>query len=240
MLVMLLMGTALAGTTPAELNEALVATSAARKARKTASPAVTEKDYARVAAGEIVTGLEKVAGSSAKRAWGVAVLDHPLDRVWAGVLEFSTRTDFSKTSFAQIQTGTKCGGKREIFQYLPVGVPMVSDRWWVAVQGDSAAVRLVNGGKAREYWSVARTDAAALRTPEAKEKAKDGAPIAFSEGAWYIVEIDENRTLVEFTVWTDPGGYIPAGLASSFAAGGVTTNIEALDKLVAAGPNCPY
>ena len=65
-----------------------------------------------------------------------------------------------------------------------------------------------------------------------------GMPIEFAKGAWYLTKLDASHTLVEYWTWTDPGGYVPAGLASSFAAGGIKDTIGSMAKLASDGPRC--
>lgn len=211
----------------------------AASARRLQPPTLTQDHYTRAAGGEVVTGLERVEGSSARRAWGLAVVDAPIERVWAGVNDFSMRTEHSKVTHAEIQTGQHCADGRTIFQYLPVGIPMISDRWWVTKLTISSAVHAASDGKVREIRAQTAMGPGALVTPRAKELSQAGVPIAFSDGGWYLIALDDEHTLVEFTVWSDPGGSVSASLASSFATGGVVDNFEGLDAILAAGPRCP-
>lgn len=235
MLLTLLSG----GVEPEAVTGAVSKYATARAKRGIAGPTIPTTAYSKVAAGDRATGLERVTGSNAKRAWGVTLVPAPIGTVWAAVNDFSNRTDLTATSFAEIQTGKACTSGREVFQYLPVGVPMVSDRWWVAKLTSTSAVWQASGGKVRELVSVATNSDDRLVTAKAKEMAAKGTSISFTKGGWMLTEVDAGHTLAEFHVWSDPGGFVPAGLASSFATGGVKDNLIALEELVRQGPSCP-
>ena len=224
---------------PAAVTSAVTETASARAQRGIAGPTIPSDAYLKAAKGQSATGLERVSGSSAKRAWGVTIVPAPISRVWAAVNDFSSRTDLTATSFAEIQTGAPCASGREVFQYLPIGVPMVSDRWWVARLTSTPAVWKASDGRVRELVSVATDSAERLAKPQAKAMAAKGTPIAFSKGGWLLTDVDGAHTIAEFHVWSDPGGFVPAGIASSFATGGVKDNLEALQTLVRQGPSCP-
>ena len=63
-------------------------------------------------------------------------------------------------------------------------------------------------------------------------------PVAYIEGAWYLHALGEKTTLIEYYTWSDPGGAIPAGLASSFSSSSIEDTIEAMVKLARAGSSC--
>jgi len=233
---------ALAGTPSVDeqaVLDAVAQADAARARRAMPAPSIQDKDYRKAADGSIVTGLERVPGSGAKRAWGLAVVDAPIEVVWSAVNDFSNHTELTKVSFSEIQSGRNCESGRAVFQYLPIGVPMLSDRWWVTVITATPAVHQASGGRVRELTSVADMRPEALRTAQAKARSQQGTPIGFSKGGWLLTALDDGTTLAEFTVWSDPGGYVPASIATSFATGGVEDNLEALRLLVDKGPGCP-
>lgn len=242
MILLLTLSSALAAdpqVDPSVLQQALTETGAARAKRALPSPTITENQYRKAADGHSVTGLERVEGSGARRAWGIAVIDAPIGKVWSAVNDFASHPELTKVAYSELQTGGRCTPGRTVFQYLPVGVPMVADRWWVTTLSPTPAVAAASGGKVRELTAIADVRPEAIRTTGAKAMSDKGTPIAFSRGGWFLVQLDEQHTLAEFTVWSDPGGYIPASVASSFATGGVADNLEALKKLVQLGPGCP-
>lgn len=239
MIWILLSSLALAGPPAEVVTQAVRDTAAARAARTSAPPTIPMDAYTKAAEGERPTGLERVPGHAARKAWGVTVIDAPIDKVWAAINDFSSRTDLSAVSVSEVQTGTHCASGRTIFQYLPIGMPMVSDRWWVVRLTVNRALWNQTGGRMREMTSASEDGEGVLQTALAQAKAADGTRIAFSKGGWLAIDVDGSHTLVEFHVWSDPGGYVPAGLASSFASGGVRDNLEAIETLSRGPLGCP-
>lgn len=201
------------------------------------APGIPADAYAAALEGEIPTGLEAVPGHSARKAWGVAVVDVPIARYWAAINDDSSKVEHTPLEHLKILDGTACAPERTVFQYLPVS--WVSDRWWIARITVNAALVDGSGGRVREMrWESVDRD---LSTdPEVAGWAAGGIQAEFTKGAWLLVDLDGARTLVEYYAWTDPGGRVPAGLASRFAAGNISETLRAMEKLAAAGPGCPF
>lgn len=235
----LLSSLALAGAPVDAVTQAVHDTASARAARTSAPPSIPLEAYEKAARGERPTGLERVPGHAARKAWGVTVVEAPIDKVWAAINDFPSRTDLSAVSVSEIQSGRHCASGRTIFQYLPIGMPMVSDRWWVIQLSVNRALWGQTSGRMREMTSQSLDGDAVLRTDTAKARAADGTRIAFSKGGWLAIDVDGQHTIVEFHVWSDPGGFVPAGIASSFASGGVRDNLEAIETLARGAVSCP-
>jgi hypothetical protein len=52
----------------------------------------------------------------------------------------------------------------------------------------------------------------------AKAKVEGAVQVTDVRGAWLLISLDANHTLSEYHTYTDPGGELPAGAASAFAA----------------------
>lgn len=202
-------------------------------------PAVPVDAWFAAARGEQPTGLERVADHPARRAWGITVIDAPIGRVWSAVNDFSARHDLTAISYAEIQSGGRCQSGRRVFQYLPVSVPFVGDRWWLVTLTSNTRLWERTQGRMRELLSVSDNDPSKLTTPTARSMAAGATPTAFSRGGWLLIDAEGRRTFAEFSVWSDPGGSIPAGVMSSFAEGSVSDNLRALTELVRQGGGCP-
>lgn len=223
---------------PPDLRPTLDQVAALRPQRQAASPPTIPADaYDKAARGDVVTGLAQVQGGS-KAAWGVVVVDAPVGRVWAAVNDFSSRTDYSKVAFSQVQQGEHCGSGRQVFQYLPVGFP-VSDRWWVSTLTINESLWQASRGQLRELWFRASTDPALIRTDEARAKSAEGVPVGKSEGGWLVIDLGGGRTLIEYFAYSEPGGSVPTSFANAFATGGVKGTLQAVAKLAHADPRCP-
>ena len=65
-------------------------------------------------------------------------------------------------------------------------------------------------------------------------------PIAWSKGAWLLVDLGNNTTLIEYHTWSDPGGSIPVGATTRFAARTVKTNLKSMVAFTREHiPTCP-
>ena len=95
-------------------------------------------------------------------------------------------------------------------------------------------------GKTKKVTGTLTVDPADITSERGREVIDDGSPIAFTRGGWLFGAIDDGSTLIEYYVWTDPGGRVPAGPASMFAAGSIVDTIEAVEGLANAGTfSCP-
>jgi hypothetical protein len=115
-----------------------------------------------------------------------------------------------------------------IFQFLDV--PMFSDRWWLVNIRYSGALYTQSSGKVWEIvWEDRNKDQALLNMLDLSQF-DDAMPVAWTKGAWLLMQLDDGRTLVEYHTWSDPGGKVPVGLATRFAAGEVAQNLANMAK----------
>lgn len=198
-------------------------------------PALPASDRGRAAAGEIVTGLVAMPGSAARLGWGMAVVDVGIDRMFAALADDARKPQYSSLEATHQIGGAPCGDRRRVFQYLPM--PVVSDRWWVVDQAVNRDIHAASAGAVRETtWNSVQGDLAL--PPEVQVLAAKGVRVAFTRGAWFLVALAPDRTWVEYHAWSDPGGSVPASVASRFAASGIPDAIEGMVRLARAGPGC--
>lgn len=201
----------------------------------TEAPHVPDGAYDRARDGKVVTGLDDVPGSRLRKAWGVAVVPVSIDAMWAAINDNASKTRLTKIRHVELLEGTPCTDDRLVFQYLDVR--WLTDRWWVVRQRWNTSLWQRSEGRVRElFW---RSEEVALPAG-ANRWAQGGIPLPFTEGAWMLVDLGEGRTLVEYFSWSDPGGAIPARLASRFAAGGIEDTLEAMVTLAREGSTCPH
>jgi len=200
------------------------------------APVIPRASYQEALAGKVVTGLVEKPGHKARLAWGVGVVDQPIDRYWAAVNDDRNKVAYTKLEHLELLEGAYCSSRRVVFQYL--GVSLLTDRWWVVEQRQNAGLAEGTGGRIREMSWKSLADQAGALTPSAKEWADGGMALPFTEGAWLLADLGDGRTLVEYYAWSDPGGNVPARMASGFAAGGISDTIATMGKLAAKGPTC--
>jgi hypothetical protein len=201
------------------------------------APAIPEEAYRAAAAGEIRTGLQAVEGHAAKKAWGVAVVDQGIGSLWSALNDDAGRVAHTRLSASELVAGSACADRRAVLQFLPV--PLISDRWWISHLQVNRRLMEASGGGVRELSWRSSVDPAEVRSASGQALIAEGTPLAFTKGGWLLVALDPGHTLVEYYVWTDPGGRVPAGVASSFAAGGITETIAGLGAQARAGAACP-
>lgn len=198
-------------------------------------PSIPRDAYAAAAGGKVPTGLVSVADASHKKAWGVAVLDVPIDRLWAAINDDPSKPTYTPLEYVEILKGRACQAPRRVFQFVPV--PLLSDRWWVIDVGYNEPLAAASQGRVREqHWA---TDGN-FDTPTATSQAwaDKGIHVGFTRGSWVLIDLDGASTLVEYYTWADPGGSLPAGIANSFADNGISDTLTNMARLAKAGPTC--
>ena len=63
----------------------------------------------------------------------------------------------------------------------------------------------------------------------AKARVEDQVAVPFTKGAWLLLKLDDSHTFVEYHAWSDPGGFVPAGPASTFASGSIDQTLQAME-----------
>lgn len=204
---------------------------------KERTPTISEEMYRKGATGEVQTDLMAVDGHKAKVGYGVAVVDVAIGRFYAAVNDDPSKPNHTKLDYTEVLKGGVCGENRTVFMNLPAPFPL-TDRYWIVNARQNNALLEASGGKVRQMTWESQDPPMVPAGTKAAEKAADGMPIEFAKGAWYLTEIDAGHTLVEYWTWTDPGGNIPAGLASSFAAGGIKDTFVTMTQLAKKGARC--
>ena len=191
------------------------------------APTISESVRRRALAGETVSGLERAAGVKAAKVWAVTVWDVDVTSAWMAVNDnngYVGRVGSLRAS--RVISGGEHASGRTIFQMMDV--PIVADRWWVVQHQHNAALYDATHGDA---WEIAwKGVPEVILGPENEELARKGTQVAWTEGAWLFVPLDGDRTYVEYYAWSDPGGSIPAGMASRMAGGAVSALLDDVES----------
>ena len=200
-------------------------------------PAIPQSAYDSIISGGVETGLVSVEGYAAKKAWGVAVLDAPIEKLWSAINDDAGGVAYNSLISSEVVSGTACVSGRGILQLL--SVPWATDRWWITFLTANSSISEATSGRVRENSWTSNNDPALVTTSSGQATMELGIPIEFTKGAWFLADIDGSSTLVEYYVWTDPGGSVPAGLASRLAAGGIEDTLQAAARFATEGtPGC--
>jgi len=208
-----------------------------RAQRTTGAPAIPADAYLAAEAGEPRSGTAPVSGSPARKGWGVIVLPQPIEVVWKTVNDELAYPPHTRLSHSILLEGQAGSAGRLVFHYLPLKV--ASDRWWVTRVQHSAELYRRSAGRLWEMSWSDENEAGHLERhadSEAASLAAEGYPLAFTRGAWLLTSIDDGHTLLEYHSHADPGGNLPAGGVSRFAAGGILVTMSAVATLAERGP----
>ncbi|MDP6934966.1 MAG: hypothetical protein QGG40_18740, partial [Myxococcota bacterium] len=209
-----------------------------RTARLTkAPPKIAMSAYRQALRGETVTGIEVVEGVKAAKGYGIKVYDLPIEALWKAVIDEPHFAGRLPVSVSRVVKGDARTHDHVLYQYLEV--PIISDRWWMTHMYFNGDLYRSSGGRAWELsWSDSTHDPG-LRAQLDPSLFDEGEPVAWTTGAWLLVRLDDDRTLAEYHVWTDPGGSIPVGPATRFASGEVEDTLESMGTLAREHiPNC--
>ncbi len=197
-------------------------------------PSVSEAEINKAAQGTVVTGV------SSGRAYGAQLIKLPIAVLWSAINDETRHPGYTAVAYSELLQGAPCRNGRRVLQYLPVPVPMVSDRWWIGVLSINGAMIRDSGGSVRELAWRASVDASEITTESGKKIISKAEPIASSNGSWFLVAIDERSTYAEYFVKTDPGAGMPASVASKLAARGGREKIDAHIRFAVEGhPSSP-
>ena len=197
------------------------------------APKVSAAQVQKAIAGEKVKGIEIVDGVPAAKGYGLSVVNMPIEKLWAAVVDADQHAGTMPLQASKKIQGKRCGHNHVIFQYIDL--PVISDRWWVTRIKFNSALYTATEGKVWELGFQDEHKNQALIDSVDPALKGDGVPISWTKGSWTMVALGPSRTFVQYYVWSDPGGNIPAGPASRFSAGAVEDTLNAVEKLAKAG-----
>lgn len=189
-----------------------------------------EAAYASVASGEVQAGVIMVEEEKAGKGWGLVLYDAPVEAVWMAINDQDGVVEGRPVAVSVVVEGPKTGAERLLFQYLEV--PIFKDRWWIVQIHHNAPLYEASQGKVWEqHWTY--VDDPPRLPGELGVYQDSGIQVAWTKGAWLLVDLGDGKTLAEYFAWTDPGGSVPAGPASRFAVGGIKKVLAGIGELAA-------
>lgn len=162
--------------------------------------------------GEVTTARDGIQG------FAVAVVPLPREALWKAVNDENGYAEHLGLAHSQVVGGTPRGSQRvllQAFRRLGVG------RWWVdRVWMSSELYRETEG----RLWELVWTDAfdeVDADEPPVSRIAADLRPVLWTRGAWAFAEVAPGCTLIDYFLWSDPGGML-----SSFQTLGIKGQIR--------------
>lgn len=199
-------------------------------------PAIPPSAYDKVQAeGGVVTGAQDTGGPL-KRVWGVGVLGVSPGALAAAISDDERKPSFTDLARAKVVSGSPCTSGRIVFQALDV--TLLSDRWWVVEQRINASIAAASDGRVRELvWSGVDHPESHV-TDELRAFTEGAVQVPATEGSWFLVDLGDGRTLVEYVQSTDPGGVVPASVAASMASRSIGQVFAAMEKMARSPGAC--
>jgi hypothetical protein len=228
MILSLLLFSSLVHADPADDIAAQIQSWRAHRGIDTA-PTIPASTYRAAMAGEIQKGIEVVENIKAAKGYGVAVFDLPIALMWQAITDEDHHAGRTPVHVSKTIAGTPRKSGRTIYQFMEI--PLVTDRWWMVRIRYSTGLYTHTDGRAWELtWHDRNSDEEFHRTLNPSLMA-EGMPVAWTKGAWLLVALDDGRTLLEYHTWSDPGGHVPVGPATRFAAGEVANALKVMEKI---------
>jgi hypothetical protein len=193
--------------------------------------------YSRAAGGEIVTGLVPGLPGEPHGAWAVAVLAAPVDQLWAAVNDELGFAEQAWGGRGVVIRGEACADGRASLVTMPV--PIFPDRWWVVGYRWADELQRASSGALRELsWREAPGPFPTLE-PGLARTVEDGAQVRISRGAWLLIALDEDHTIVEYQLQSDAGGGLPGAVAAPFCSAAIRDTLRSMEARAQRGSRCP-
>lgn len=192
------------------------------------APTIPTSVYQKALNGEVATGIEVVEDIKAAKGYGVAVFNIPIDVFWRAVTDEDHHANNLPVTHSRTIEGPPRSNNHTLFQYMDI--PLFTDRWWIVRIQYNSGLYTASGGSAWELTWADRLKETSLRSKIDPSIIEDAMPIAWSKGAWLLYDLGNNKTLVEYHTWSDPGGNVPVGPATRLAAGEVETTLVNMSK----------
>jgi len=141
-----------------------------------------------------------------------------------------------EASYAELVKGAPCQSGRHVLQFLPVGVPFVSDRWWVTIRSTTPGLHDVTSGSARELTWRNAPDGSSVTSDAGRAKMEEGVMVEKTTGSWLLIQVDASHTLVEYQSLADPGGNLSPASMQMFAGRSIRKTLNSMAEM-ARDPN---
>jgi hypothetical protein len=194
-------------------------------------PVISDAQYLQALGGEPVSGITIHEGMDAGQGWGVTVFQESVEQVWVALNDEEDHGGKMSLDVSAVLEGPEFGHGRLIFQSLDLPRP-ITDRYWITRISHGKAAYTASAGALWELSWVDEHKTATLAGTAYAHFEKRATPLDWTKGSWLLIPLSNGTTLVEYFIWSDPGGFIPPALASRFAPGQVLTTFESMESVV--------
>lgn len=204
----------------------------------TEAPRLTDKQLMSVLSGQPFSGLQIVESVAAGKGYGAMVFPVDAASVWAVLTDEDELGGHLGLYLSAIVGGDTHRDGRYLFQMIDMPYP-IDDRYWVTKIAHNAPLfTMTNGG----MWEMSWHDVTAkfdLSTTLFPTRVASATAVEWTTGAWLLIPLDDNRTLVEYFVWSSPGGHVSANLASRLAGRKLLSTMAELSELAVKSARAP-
>ena len=191
-------------------------------------PTIPKEAYQRAAKGEISTGIHVVPGYTQKIAWGVAVLQAPINRFWAGINDGEAHAGKTPISFAKVISGKPCMDQRQMLMILPI--PIMTDRWWIIQTSINTKLKKASQGNVREMSWVNIPNADQVSLPaNLAEKIRGKHLVDFTKGAWLVYRLNDEYILGEYHTWASGNKKVPSSIMDSLVQSSIVKTMRVME-----------
>ncbi|MGB5294634.1 MAG: hypothetical protein WBP34_06765 [Thermoanaerobaculia bacterium] len=202
-------------------------TAAARTQEFQLEPQISLYEKAAAKPGKVAVQKEGKLGHA------VLVVDLPIEALWmaANDEDHYAEDGYIPVLHSEVVGGTSRGQDRILFQYIKrAGI----GRWWIDQVVMSEELFAESNGMLWElrWWDLMETHTEQSLPEELSQRlAELGlSPIRESRGAWLMIPIEDDCSLIEYVTYSDPGGFL--SLAQSLGASGVIRDtLEGVQRL---------
>lgn len=152
----------------------------------------------------------------------VTIVGLPIERLWMAVNDEDhyAQDGYIPVLHSEVIGGSSRGQERVLFQYFKrAGV----GRWWIDQVEMSEELFVESDAVLWElrWWDLMETRTEATLPADLSQRLTDLglSPIRASRGAWLMIPLDPECTLIEYVTYSDPGGFL--SLAQWLGAGRV-------------------
>jgi len=176
-----------------------------------------------------------IVKNDGKLGHAVLLTDLPIEALWMAVNDEDhyAQDGYLPVLHSEVIGGTRRGQERVLLQYFKrAGV----GRWWVDQVEMSQELFLESDTMLWElrWWDLMETRTVeSLPADRAQELTRLGlSPIRASRGAWLMIPLDEECTLIEYVTYSDPGGFLSIAqlLGASHVIGETLEGIQRLAR----------
>jgi hypothetical protein len=194
-------------------------------------PVISDAQYLQALGGEPVSGITIHEGMDAGQGWGVTVFQESVEQVWVALNDEEDHGGKMSLDVSAVLEGPEYGHGRLIFQSIDLPRP-VTDRYWITRISHGKAAYTASSGALWELSWVDENKTATLADTAYAHYEKRATRLDWTKGAWLLIPLSNGKTLVEYFIWSDPGGFIPPALASRFAPSQVLRTFESMESVV--------